>query len=224
MVDMRGDGQAQYDGFEYNWFFRQKHWRPQVGFFSAGAWVRRRRWVRLMIRPAIQRTEPGQIPSGTQTPRGIIEEVLQLQHHEAGATRPPSILPPPEEDDGENVNVWQGDPEHDWERCHKALKHLDRDGRKLELWQRWIRSTSNEPSQQGSRSKGKEKALPQKQWSEDDRLLPSQHARFTTSTVDGMLAADTGVIIDPAPREHVSRVLRDHVSGFILLIDSTAEF
>ena len=53
MIDMRSDsGEIQYDGFEYNWFFRRHHWRAEVGPLSAGGWVRRRRWIRLMMRPA----------------------------------------------------------------------------------------------------------------------------------------------------------------------------
>ncbi|KZO93559.1 hypothetical protein CALVIDRAFT_540016 [Calocera viscosa TUFC12733] len=46
-VDMRGDGEVQEDGFEYNWWFRRKGWRPRIGFWSSGAYVRRRRWMRL---------------------------------------------------------------------------------------------------------------------------------------------------------------------------------
>ncbi|KAF8581636.1 hypothetical protein K439DRAFT_1241115, partial [Ramaria rubella] len=52
LVDMRGDGDVQHDGFEYNWFFQRCHWRARVGWLSAGGYVRRRRWVRLMIRPS----------------------------------------------------------------------------------------------------------------------------------------------------------------------------
>lgn len=46
-VDMRGDGEVQEDGFEYNWWFRQNGWRPKIGTMSTGAYVRRRRWMRL---------------------------------------------------------------------------------------------------------------------------------------------------------------------------------
>ena len=54
MIDMRNSDSSivQHDGFEYNWVFRQRKWRAQVGFLSAGGWVRRRRWVRLMMRPS----------------------------------------------------------------------------------------------------------------------------------------------------------------------------
>lgn len=219
MVDMRGDGQTQFDGFEYNWFFRQKHWRSHIGFLSAGGWVRRRRWVRLMMRPArTHALEPS--PSGTHTPapHGVIEEVLQLEHHEAGVTRPPSVLLTSSDDEDErDVNVWQGKAVEDWARCHRALIRLGRDGRKLELWQRWLRQAESGADGHG---KGKERAAPQKQWSEDDAPLPSQHTKFTTSTVDGMLAADMGYAIDPAAREHIAPVLRGHVSSLFVLINS----
>ncbi|KAI0689609.1 hypothetical protein BC835DRAFT_1282676 [Cytidiella melzeri] len=217
MVDMRGDGQSQYDGFEYNWFFRQKKWGPLVGFMSSGGWVRRRRWVRLMMRPAQTRAVAA---SGNATPalHGIADELLQLQHTEAGATRPPSVmltLNDEEEEEKEEASVWTGDLQGDWERCHRALMRLDRDGRRLEVWQRWLRPSNNFDGQGLDRRKTK--AVPQKQWSEDSNPLPSQHDRYNTSTVDGMLTADTGVVLDPAPREHMARVLRAHGSEILEL-------
>lgn len=51
MIDMR-DGNVQHDGFEYNWSFGGKKWRSRAGRFNTGALVRRRRWARLMVRPA----------------------------------------------------------------------------------------------------------------------------------------------------------------------------
>lgn len=217
---MVGDGHTQYDGFEYNWFFRTKHWSPLVGFMSAGGWVRRRRWVRLMVRPAIGRPHTG-TASGTATPalRGISEELLRLRHTEAGATRPPSIMPSVDsgkEEQEEEAHVWTGDAEGDWERCHRALIHLDRDGRRLEVWERWLRAPA--PPKDGVTRKLNVTAPPQKQWSEDSQPLPSQHAQFTSSTVDGMLAADTGIVLEPAPREHVAAVLHNHVRVSPLLL------
>jgi hypothetical protein len=49
MIDMR-DEDVQYDGFQYNWYFRKGKWRNKAGRLNAGAWVRRRRWIRLMER------------------------------------------------------------------------------------------------------------------------------------------------------------------------------
>jgi hypothetical protein len=207
MVDMSGNGRSQYDGFEYNWFFRQKHWSPLVGFMSTGGWVRRRRWVRLMMRPARASTANAS-RNGTPALRGISEELLNLRHHESGATRPPSIAPVTDigEEAEEEAQVWTGDPRGDWQRCHRALVRLDRDGRRLEIWQRWLRPINSDATM-----KRKPTAPPLKQWSEDSNILPSQHGRFTTSAVDAMLTTDTGVKVDPAARDQVSPVLREHV-------------
>ncbi|KIP11951.1 hypothetical protein PHLGIDRAFT_82488, partial [Phlebiopsis gigantea 11061_1 CR5-6] len=120
MVDMRGDGQTQYDGFEYNWVFRAKNWRPFVGALSAGGWVRRRRWVRLMVRPAIARKPSGDAIG--EAASGVLEGLSRQA--ETGATRPPSVLVTSESDEydsnfGEDdaVQVWTGDVERDWQHC-----------------------------------------------------------------------------------------------------------
>jgi len=35
--------------------------------------------------------------------------------------------------------VWHGDDiEQNWDRCHAMMKRVGRDGRKLELWKRWL--------------------------------------------------------------------------------------
>ncbi|KAF9526470.1 hypothetical protein CPB83DRAFT_896134 [Crepidotus variabilis] len=59
------------DGFEYNWLFRSSHWRPAPGPGGAGGWVRRRRWVRLMVREARENKEcVGESRTlGTPTPK-----------------------------------------------------------------------------------------------------------------------------------------------------------
>jgi hypothetical protein len=75
MIDMRSDsGEVQHDGFEYNWRFRQNNWNSEVGTLSIGGWVRRRRWVRLMMRPAQATVEekaavvcPGALRQGIQS-------------------------------------------------------------------------------------------------------------------------------------------------------------
>ncbi|EJD47731.1 hypothetical protein AURDEDRAFT_136539 [Auricularia subglabra TFB-10046 SS5] len=107
MVDMRSDGAVQYDGFEYNWAFCAKGWRGRVG-----GWVRRRRWVRLMVRPA---------DAGVETPLGDADD-------DAGGSR---------HSDAGGEDVWQGEPD-DWDRVHARLKALTRDGRKLEVWRAWL--------------------------------------------------------------------------------------
>jgi hypothetical protein len=52
MVDMRGDGEVDANGWQYGRNFTTLAWRSNVKSFSRGGWVRRRRWVRLMVKPA----------------------------------------------------------------------------------------------------------------------------------------------------------------------------
>ncbi|OBZ78999.1 hypothetical protein A0H81_01126 [Grifola frondosa] len=199
MIDMHGDGQVQYDGFEYNWFFRSKNWRPEVGFMSAGGFVRRRRWLRLMMRPAQVREGA----NGAATPDGLLEVPL-LEHHE-GASRPPSVtLSAAADDTNSPAEIWKGD-EGDWNRCHAALKRLRRDGRKLELWQRWLgvmlpRSSANSVAEKGE----DQEKRPQ---------LSTNDSRSSSHTSqDGTLAADSGARTNQAPVKCISTVIRAHVS------------
>ncbi|KAM6498117.1 hypothetical protein JOM56_006065 [Amanita muscaria] len=110
MIDMRSDtGEVQYDGFEYNWMFRKHHWRAEVGPCSVGGWVRRRRWIRLMMRPGDGDKHGRTIPTSNSLP------------------------------DLHADNVWLGqNPEDDWSRCHVLMKRLDTDGHKLEIWYAWL--------------------------------------------------------------------------------------
>lgn len=123
MVDMRGDGEVCSEGFEYNWAFRpdgaRYGWRASPGkWLGSGGWVRRRRWVRLMTRPADDRPE------------------------EAG--RGKEVIREHEEPDGvEAEQVWKGDLEGDWSRCHLLMRSLNRDGRRLELWRDWLGPDGN---------------------------------------------------------------------------------
>ncbi|EKM61044.1 uncharacterized protein PHACADRAFT_247370 [Phanerochaete carnosa HHB-10118-sp] len=223
MVDMRGDGQTQYDGFEYNWLFRKHHWRAQTGFMSAGGWVRRRRWVRLMVRPALSKQPTGDTVSEATT--GLLAAILP--HPETGTTRPPSVIVTAEDEDEDEKSwkedvVWKGNVEEDWQRCRRALMRLDRDGRKLELWQRWMHDSRLDVAHDEV-----ETSALRKQWTEDEHPLPSQHVREGTATVDEKLAGDTGVIIEPAAREHIARVLQVHGQDILHLFvypDSRAQF
>ncbi|GJE86119.1 hypothetical protein PsYK624_021990 [Phanerochaete sordida] len=223
MVDMRGDGQTQYDGFEYNWSFRTHNWRAQTGFMSAGGWVRRRRWVRLMVRPAINKRTTGDTFS--EAASGLLEGILPRP--DTGATRPPSVMvtADSESEDEKSWNedvVWKGDVLGDWERCRRAMKKLDRDGRKLELWQRWLHELAP-PEPEAVH----ELPVPRKQWTEDDTPLASQYDREGRATVDEKLAGDTGVVLDPAARDHVAQVLQVHGQDILQLFvypDSRAQF
>ncbi|KAI5124691.1 hypothetical protein M0805_004298 [Coniferiporia weirii] len=109
MVDMR-DGGVQFDGFEYNWVFRKNGWRSNGGHFNAGAWVRRRRWVRLMERPPLSCLKQDGEPEGSTDNAEAFSVELDA--------------------------VWRGD-EEDWPRLHRAMQTLSRDGHKLEVWKEW---------------------------------------------------------------------------------------
>jgi hypothetical protein len=200
MIDMRSDsGEVQYDGFEYNWRFRQQNWRAEVGTLSAGGLVRRRRWMRLMVRPAQNRkmktdiNEYGEDGSGTSTPmlgNGSISHASKISF-------PPSLYPGSLHSDMlfdlQGEEVWLGnDPEDDWKRCHLLMKRLARDGRKLELWKRWL---GVDVPQEG---KGKER-----QWTEDEGPLPSEMAKQERAIIN---TANTPAL------EHVTAVLRKHVN------------
>ena len=144
MVDMRGDGEVCEAGFEYNWLFRTKGWRPHPGTLNTGGWVRRRRWVRLMMRPA-------EFPPVSKTtispPTSHSDTHLSVSHMDM-----PSSTSSVNTRSGELAksssdlslsaasalaSTWRGDPEGDWMRCHRLLKEY-RDGKKLELWRKWL--------------------------------------------------------------------------------------
>jgi len=149
MVDMHSDGQVHYDGFEYNWFFRRHKWRPEPGMFSAGGLVRRRRWVRLMMRSArpivVEQSNSGDIPTRSTT----------LPPTRYPALPDKSAL----ELETEKAMVWRGDFD-DWKRCHHLMAHLNRDGAKLEVWRDWLGVPP--------------RARPRKVWTEDDYVSPSE--------------------------------------------------
>lgn len=129
MIDMHTcSGEVQHDGFEYNWCFREKHWHAEIGKLSAGAWVRRRRWVRLMMRPArhtIEHWEGNSSPSE----RPLDASLGSLIHPRSEIAL--DVIA--QEADLE----WEGS-EQDWVRCRRLMQRLGRDGRKLELWRIWL--------------------------------------------------------------------------------------
>lgn len=195
---MRTDSaEVQHDGFEYNWMFKKHNWSPRVGPWNAHGWVRRRRWIRLMVRPAKQkkkvdydgfntpdsaawtRTRPQSftLPSVLTSGTGITDHWLQV----------------------EPANVWLGDPEGDWQRCLSVMKLFGRDGRKLELWNLWLGYCDPDQFPPGANAKGKQPE------SEIENPLPS--AIFPAD----ILFRDSVPI---AAREHVMAVLRHHVSPF----------
>ncbi|KAG6842204.1 hypothetical protein C0991_000174 [Blastosporella zonata] len=120
MIDMRSDtGEVQHDGFEYNWVFRTHKWRAEVGSFSAGGWVRRRRWIRLMMRPAIPRLPHGHGPLDQSSPS-----------ISAGVWRNPSVGSMLSRSvttrESSISTTWiENDVEGNWLKCRLLMKHLD---------------------------------------------------------------------------------------------------
>lgn len=117
-------GEVQHDGFEYNWLFRDKHWHATVGKLGAAAWVRRRRWIRLMMRPA----------NHSQLPNNRIHAIIPSS---PSPSAPSLVAPASKPSLVEADYVWDGS-ERDWQHVHRLLKQLGRDGRKLELWRMWL--------------------------------------------------------------------------------------
>jgi len=136
MIDMRTcSGEVQHDGFEYNWYFREKNWHAEVGKFSTGAWVRRRRWVRLMMRPAhhtVEHLEGSSSPSTSNS--RLLDRPLDASFSTLVHPRSEIAL---DEIVQEADLEWEGS-EQDWVRCCRLMRRLGRDGRKLELWRIWL--------------------------------------------------------------------------------------
>lgn len=188
MIDMRTDsGEVQYDGFEYNWFFRQKHWHAEIGKLSTGAWVRRRRWVRLMMRPAqhtIAHSEGSPSPSTSKnrlSDRPLDTSFVSLVHPQSEIALDELVL---------SANLeWEGN-EQDWVRCHRLMRRLGRDGRKLELWRMWLSPYLSDVSNTDLVDKGK---LPESDSSPSMRL------------------EDGGSGIQIPPLEYLGAILQNHV-------------
>jgi len=211
MIDMRGDGQVQYDGFEYNWLFRKHKWSA-----TSAAWVRRRRWIRLMMRPAKQRLHPSTtahisssaspspsvgVPASQSTrPSPALSNGRSRHSWRSGIqSRPPSVLSPRSTTSSIVPGfIWQGDGVDDWERCHDYLRSLTRDGKKLEVWNFWL-GLSGVVESEGVENTNK------KQWSEDEGLLPSQALAKTPKNAD---------VSTVPPREWIVAAIREHVSIF----------
>ncbi|KAG8929663.1 hypothetical protein FRC02_005252 [Tulasnella sp. 418] len=153
MVDMRGDGEVSNSGFEYNWAFRSKGWRPNPGTLSAGGWVRRRRWVRLMVRPAEVVEKPllneGPTPSTSRTSLPLSKSQRSLALSMARSRSRLDSVNELDLDDRSYSdvsttaasafgNTWRGEVDEDWLRAHRVLKHFGRDGKCLEIWRDWL--------------------------------------------------------------------------------------
>ena len=217
MIDMRGDGQVQYDGFEYNWLFRKHKWSA-----TSAAWVRRRRWIRLMMRPAKQCSGPianGHISSspppisGIGTPAGQGQNTRPSPVPSCGGrsryswrsgaqSHPPSVLSPRSTTSSIAPGfIWQGDGMDDWERCHDYLRSLTRDGKKLEVWESWL--GLSDVVEDGEKESVGGANINRKQSTNDEGLLPSQGLVKTSKTVD---------VGTTPPKEWIVAAIREHVS------------
>ena len=133
----------------------------------------------------------------------------------AGKSINSSFVPPSEiADDAADLDsqdVWKGDSaEQDWTRCHMLMKRLGRDGRKLELWKKWLGGYYSDHGQLGHLlEKGKQK---QKQWTQDSGHLPSE-VEWANKSQRVVTEGASPVL------KHVAAVLRVHVS--VLAIDQS---
>ncbi|KAJ3493690.1 hypothetical protein NMY22_g20173 [Coprinellus aureogranulatus] len=196
--------------------FRKHGWRSQVGPVSAGGWVRRRRWIRLMVRPAKPRRDhddTSSTPTRSNTPgpgsstasssarqryRKSIASNLQSSIL-SGATGSSAFT-----DHWQDMNpddVWLGDSvEADWERLHEFMKRFGRDGRKLEVWRLWLGYYHPEHKDKFTEVDGKGKRR-EKQWTEDEGPLESEVACLEVFSKESVALA---------PREYVVPVLRKY--------------
>ena len=214
MIDMRSDtGQVQHDGFEYNWIFRRHNWKSHVGPMNIAGYVRRRRWIRLMVRPAINRPHKSEIgtpiSSASSTPLPLSLTPRAFRHSLSSST-PPSLMTGLTDLTAHSSiygyvdpnEVWSGtNPDEDWERCRRLMKHFGRDGRKLELWRLWLGFHRNELHEIDTSEKAKGK---RKQWTEDDELMPSEAA----AAAKLLLSKETVTV---APPEYIIPVLEKYV-------------
>jgi len=153
MIDMRSDsGEVDPVGYEYNWSFRTHNWRANVGKLSAGGWVRRRRWIRLMMRPAMQRPNE-------DTSQGFDQDSMLISSPHRQSLPPSLYLFPEARMMVEQV--WKGsDVDLIWDRLRVFMRELGRDGRKLEMWKEWLGDTNQTDRRR-------------KEWTGDDDLSSS---------------------------------------------------
>jgi len=209
MIDMRDSdsGIVQHDGFEYNWVFRRLKWRAQVGFLSAGGWVRRRRWIRLMVRPS--KNKPRADLGGSSSSSSSSSRANLLSHSPASSNLT-SISHPHH---ATVATVWHGN-EDDWNRCRLLMLRYARDGHKLDLWQIWL--GCHHPSSQVQFTDdllSDKSERVQKKLTGNDGPLPSQ-----------LLEADVSHwSIAPPPRDYLAPILRKHVYLSISLFDPHAQ-
>ncbi|KAJ8455723.1 hypothetical protein ONZ45_g18875 [Pleurotus djamor] len=209
MVDMRGaTGQVQHDGFEYNWLFRRHKWHASAKI-SNGSFVRRRRWLRLMVKPATSletQDDSAADPDDTSHPR--YDPSLPL-HGEPSEGKDPFDIHPRAIILGESA-------EDDWKRCCALLQRAGRDGRKLELWHRWL-GLKHLNYLSGVGKSSMERV--HKQWSEDGEPMPSEVAAHEVHA--------SHVPLSDPPIAQIGAMLRQHFANIMDLFiypESRAHF
>jgi hypothetical protein len=197
MIDMRTNGEVTYDGFEYNWIFRKRGWSAHVGRFS---FVRRRRWIRLMMRPGSASA------AATKAHRSALEDSEKRQQR-GGAYSNDSDDDPWNalwEDAGHVFSGPVKSADEDWARCQAVMRRAGRDGRKLELWHYWL-GVDIQP-------------LHIAEWTEDVQRSPLSRAPSSAKPPSPQVDSPTGagVIPEHIPEPDLDRVvevLRTHVSN-----------
>ena len=172
-----------------------------------------------MMRPAQAHHDTTSILEET----GALSVLPELEHHEEGATRPPFVMLTVTDDSADDLPVWRGDA-GDWQRCHLALRRLGRDGRKLELWARWLGVPAG--STPASRTSSLNLIIspfvvssPQATESGNHVTSGALPAKDIQSTDSGQtkaikVSSDSRAGLAPAAREHVAAVIRGHVSSY----------
>lgn len=102
--------------------------------------MRRRRWIRLMMRPSGLQISRHHKFEGRGPPSISIRT---MWHHQSAASSFSNIAKPLQHDTRRNnsdVNLgWlKEDVEGNWQKCCSLMKDLGQDGRKLELWKKWL--------------------------------------------------------------------------------------
>ncbi|KAF9015166.1 hypothetical protein BDQ17DRAFT_1229141 [Cyathus striatus] len=190
MIDMRSDGEVQHDGFQYNWLFRKHHWRAHVGPFSAGGWVRRRRWIRLMMKPAKTRLDEWDDAMFHEVSSSPGKDSNGRARHSIASSFPTSSTSIPVSE-VKLCEVWTGqDAAADWQRCRRILKWCAQDSHRLELWKAWLGCHRLEDTRKSSQPRQNEK-----QSERDDTLLPFDPLNAETDTLDGLSPVPTNYMI-----------------------------
>ncbi|KAJ7071026.1 hypothetical protein C8F01DRAFT_1108754 [Mycena amicta] len=188
MVDMRNGDTVQPDGFSYNMFFRQHHWHPEAGPFS---WVRRRRWIRLMVRPKRKVAHKAAESPNPNTPQ---EERISQKRVSLASSLHTSVL---DSFSGDEVTseeflkqIWvESDVEENYRKYRRAITLAGTDGRLLEFWRQWL----GLPQPQDDKGK-------RKQWTEDEE----------DSFLDVPVTESRPSPPPPPPIDNILPTLRDH--------------